>query len=123
MPPIVRSILAILAGYATMAAIVIVLTLFSMKVFSLQSGHPTPVYLALNVVYSAIAAGLGGYVAAAIGCRSPVVHGLVLAALMLALSVVSFNTSSAGQPFGYRVFLVAVLPLAAIAGAALRGTR
>ena len=119
MPQGVRSVLAVIAGYFAMMIVVIVLTIVSMKAFHLQSGHPTPVYLTLNILYSIAAALLGGCVTAKIARRSPIVHGVALALIMLALSLVTFSTSAGGQPLGYRIFVVIALPLAAVAGSAL----
>jgi hypothetical protein len=118
MPQGVRSVLAVIAGYLAMMIVVIVLTVIVVKAFHLQSGHPTPAYLTLNILYSLAAALLGGFVAAKIARRSPLAHGIALELIMLALSLVNFSTSAGGQPLGYRIFVVVALPLAAIAGAA-----
>jgi len=119
MPQALRSVLAIIGGFASMAVIVMVCTVVSMKALNLKSGQPTPVYLGINVAYSLLAALLGGFIAAKIAGKSPLAHGIALAALMLVLSALSFKTSAGGQPFAYRIFLVIGPPLAAIAGAEL----
>jgi putative membrane protein (TIGR04086 family) len=117
----VRSILAVIAGYLAMAIVVVVLTVVTVAVLHLQSGHPTALYLALNVVYSLGAAVLGGWVAGRIARRSPVAHGVALGVLMLALSAYQLKHPAPGQPFAYLIVLLIACPLAAIAGAALNG--
>jgi len=102
-----------------MAVIVIVLTLLSVKLFHLQSGHPTPAYLVVNVVYSLAAALVAGIVAGKIADRSAVAHGIALAILMLIFGAISFSHHPLGQPLWYQVFLLLAPPLAAIAGSAL----
>jgi hypothetical protein len=119
MPQPVRSILAVIAGFLAMMAVVIVCTLLSVMIFHLKSGHPTPVYLALNVVYSLGAAVLGGWVAGRIARRSPIGHGIALGVVMLAFSIFQLLHPAPGQPFAYLVFLSIAPPLAAVAGAAL----
>jgi hypothetical protein len=119
MPQPLRSLLAVLAGFLSMAAVVILLTTLSVKLFHLRSGHPTPPYLVANVLYSLGAAELGGFVTAKIAQRSPIAHGIALALLMLLLSIVSYKNHPPGQPLWYQIFLIIAPPLVAIAGAAL----
>jgi hypothetical protein len=121
MPQPIRSILAVIAGYVAMAVVVVILTLLCVAIFHLQSGHPTPVYLALNMAYSLAAAALGGWVAARIAGRSPVAHGVALAVLILALGALQFLHPAPGQSFAYLTFLTIAPPLAAVAGAAFYG--
>jgi putative membrane protein (TIGR04086 family) len=118
MPQPLRSLVAVLAGFLSMAVIVIALTLLCVKFIHLNSGHPTPLYLTLNVLYCLAAALLGGLITAKIARRSPLAHGLALALLMFVLGVLSYTTHPPGQPLWYQIFLTIAPPLAAIAGAA-----
>lgn len=120
MPPVLRSILSILAGFVTMAVVVIVLTLVSVQVFALKSGHPTPGYLVVNVAYSFAAAALGGYVTALLAPSRPLVHGYILAGVMLVMGALSYVQYRGTQPLWYQALITVVTPLAAIAGARLR---
>lgn len=117
MPRILRSVLAVIAGFLAMAVLVMVLTLVSVSALHVKSGHPTPGYLTLNVIYSLAAALLGGWLAALVAGRSPVAHGIALAVVMLALSAVSYIHYSGTQPFAYQIFLIVAPPLAAVLGA------
>ena len=103
--------------------VVLVLTILTVMLLHLKSGHPTPLYLGLNVVYSLGAAMLGGWVAARIGRIMPIAHVIALALLMLAFGVFLLRHPAPGQPYGYLVFLVVAPPLVAIAGAALASRR
>ena len=63
---VLRAFFAVMVGYMVMMLSVIVLTLIFVKTMGLKSGHPTPGYLAINVIYSFLAAAIGGYVTARI---------------------------------------------------------
>jgi hypothetical protein len=118
MPQAIRSVLAIIAGYLTMAAIVGICTLLCIGIFHLQSGHPTTPYLAANVVFSALAAFTGGWLAAYIAGYKPLLHGAVLAVLLLLVSGLVLRHPAPGQSVLYQVSMALLMPLAVLAGAA-----
>jgi len=115
-----RSIFAVIAGFVTMGVFVIVLTLFCVAALHVQSGHPTPLYLMLNIAYSAVAAIAGGWVCARVAGYRPVAHGVALAVLMLLSSAAALRHPAPGQSLTYQITLAALMPLAAIAGSSLR---
>ena len=128
--PLVHSVLAILAGFAAMAVIVMITTALAMHFIlrlpaaTLRAPGPgtlSPAYLATNVAASGLAAVVGGYTAAAIAGHDGVAHGLGLAAVMLVMSVVSMRQAGSAQPRWYRVVLATVMPGLAVVGAALCG--
>ena len=119
MPSILRSILAVMIGFMVMMLCVIVLTLIMVKTMGLKSGHPTPGYLAINVVYSFLAAAMGGFVTAAIARSKPAEHAAVLAFIMLVVGVFSYRHYTGLQPFWYQAMMTVAPSLCAIAGAAL----
>ncbi len=119
MPPVLRSILAILAGFVTMAIVVMVLTLIAVSAMHLKSGHPTPGYLAVNIFYSFAAAALGGYVTARLAPSSPFKHAYILAAIMLVAGAASYMQYRGTQPFWYQVTITFLAPAAALIGARL----
>jgi hypothetical protein len=114
-----RSVLAVIGGYLTMAVLVAVLTGIAIKMTGRDSSRPTPGYLAANVFYSLLAAFAGGFVAAKIAGRYPVQHGVALAVVMFAMAIVSYFQYRNTQPLWYQFLLTAMLPGCAIAGAAL----
>ena len=109
-----RSILAVLAGYvamtlATMIGIVILAWAFGHPLNSTatQSAPSTP-YVLCNLVLSLAGAVLGGWTTARIASRSPVRHALALGAVVLVLGVAYAAKDWGGvQPGWYLV----VLPL------------
>ena len=116
MPSIPRSILSIFAGYIVIAFIVAVCTWGCMVALHLRSGHPTPVYLALNAVYSLFAGFMGGYMAAKFAAHKALLHGAILAAILFVASLLMFRHSVAGQPLWYRILLVLGPPLLVLYG-------
>jgi hypothetical protein len=119
MPSLLRSFFAVMVGFMVMMLTVVVLTLIFVKTMGQHSGHPTPAYLAVNVVYSLLAASIGGFATAAVAKVKPVRHGAALAAVMFVLSVLSYLHDTGGQPVWYRGMLMIVPSLCAVAGAAL----
>ena len=126
MPGILRSILAVVGGYVTMA---IVVMLFTAVVKTLSpswfasEGAPVAPYLAVNICYSFIAAFAGGYVVAWIAARFPLQHAVALGGLVLVMSIVSAMQYGNRQPRWYQALLAMLMPLAAILGGWLRAWR
>ena len=119
MPKPLRSLFAVIAGFVVMATFVIVLTLIFVASLHVQSGHPTPLYLMLNIVYSAGAAIAGGWVAARVAGYRPIAHGVALALLMFLSSLAALRHPAPGQSIAYQVALAILMPLAAVAGSSL----
>lgn len=102
-----RTIGAVVAGYAVMAAGVLLATIIATRLMlggSMldPSIRPTPSYLAVNVVYSCAFALLGGYVASSIAAHRRLMHAAILAALILLFSFKALVSGPAvGQPAWY----------------------
>ena len=120
MPLAIRSVLSVLGGFAAMALFVGVATAAAVRLMlPAASGtppQPTPAYLAVNLLYSGLAAFLGGYVAGVIAGRAPAAHAAVLAALVLVMSVLSMRQLQGQQPRGYQWTLAVAMPLLVVAG-------
>ena len=119
MMSVLRSIFAVMLGYMAMMLSVIVLTLLFVKTMGLKSAHPTPGYLFVNVVYTFLAAGIGGYVTARIAEVKPMIAAGVLATLMLIMGVLSYRHYTGMQPAWYQAMMQIVPSLCALGGAAL----
>ena len=122
MPQVLRSVLSIFVGVMVIGFLVIALTVLAVHTMHLQSGHPTPAYLAVSTVYSLLAALAGGFAAGRIAGWQPIAHGLVLAVIMVVLNVLSFHHASGtatAQPHWYMLMLEFVAPAMALAGSAL----
>jgi hypothetical protein len=125
-----HSALAVLAGFAVMAVVVMIATALALHfvlgvpLAAMRSAGPqmlSPSYLVTNVAASALAATVGGYTTAAIAEHDQIGHGLALAAVMVLMSLVSMRRVDAAQPRWYRVVLATVMPALAIGGAVLGG--
>ncbi len=85
-----------------------------------EPGKPSAGYVFVNLGYSFLAAAAGGYVTALIAAANPLIHVLVLAIVVLALSALSALQSRGKQPIGYSLALVALSPVGVLAGGLLR---
>ena len=116
---LLRSMLAIIAGFITMNFIVIALTLVSIATMHISSGHPPPGYLIVNVLYSLLAAASAGFVTALVAGYRPLTHAGVLAGIMLVFGLFSYKHYTGTQPLWYQWLMIAVGPLCVIGGAAI----
>lgn len=118
----VRSILAVIAGFVVMTGLVILFTMLAASV--LYPGQPmgAPVepsrgWIAVNLTYSLLAAVAGGWVTAKLARRKRMTHAAVLAVIVLAFSVPGMlGIGSAGQPGGYPLVMVGIGILGVLAG-------
>ncbi len=120
---ILRTFLALLAGFATMALLVMVLTALLTRMIPSWTGNegsPRPGYMFVNLGYSFLAAAAGGYVTAWAAAANPLIHTLALAIVVLALAALSVLQSKGLQPIWYQLTLVAIMPLGVLGGGLLR---
>jgi hypothetical protein len=118
-----HAFLALLAGYATMAALVIVMTALLARLTPSwvgAEGRPGPGYVIVNLGYSFLAAAAGGYVTAYAAAGNPLYHVLVLGIIVLVLGALSALQSRGKQPIWYQLALLGVAPLGVMAGGLLR---
>jgi nitrate/nitrite transporter NarK len=108
-----------MVGYMVMMVVIIALTLVFVKTMGLKSGNPTPGYLAINVIYSFLAAAIGGWVTARIAEFKPMIAAGALAILMAVMGVLSYRHYAGQQPFWYQVMMMVAPSLCALGGAAL----
>lgn len=116
-----RSAFAVLAGFFVIVVGVLATTpLVARLVGQETSPTPQPAYLALNLVAGFGCALVGGLVAAWLAPDGPVIHGDVLAGMVLILGVATAAQGGAarsGQPRWY----VWLLPFVGAAGVVLGG--
>ena len=120
---IAQAFLALLAGFAIMALIVIVITALLTRLapqWAGQQAHPQPAYVFVNLGYSLIAAAVGGYVTAWAGADNPLRNVLGLAVVLLVLGGISALQSRGRQPLWYQATLIVVTPVGVVAGGVLR---
>jgi hypothetical protein len=114
---------ALLAGFATMAVLVGILTaLLAWLVpgWVGAEGRPRPGYIFVNIAYSFLAAAAGGYVTVVVARRNPLVLVLALAIIVLLMAALSALQSRGKQPIWYQLALVAITPMGVLAGGILR---
>ena len=123
-----RSVLAVLSGFAIMAFIVMAGTLLAMRLFigDIPRGKPlalgAPVsarYLIANLIVSGFAALLGGVTTALVAVSHVPAHAGALAAMMVAMSLVSMKQAGHSQPRWYQLLLLVGMPALALLGAML----
>ena len=115
--------LALLAGYATMAAIIIALTALIARLIPSWVGdpaHPKAGYIFVNLGYSFLAAAAGGYVTAWIGQSKPLAHTLVLAVIVLVMAALNALLTRGKHTLAYQLALLALSPLGILVGGLLR---
>ena len=121
--PILRAFLALLAGFAAMAALVGVATAALVKLapgFVGQPGQPHLGYVFVNLGYSLAAALLGGYITAWVARGNVLIHIAALALIVLLLGALSALQQRGQQPIWYQLLLVAVMPVGVALGGLLR---
>ena len=120
---IVRAFLALLAGFATMALVVGVITAMLERLSPQlvgQKGNPRAAYVFINLCYSLAAAMLGGYVTAWIAQGNVLAYIAALALIVLLLAALSALQLRGQQPIWYQLLLVAVMPVGVLLGGLLR---
>ena len=120
---IVHAFLALLAGFATMALLVIGLTALLTRLapeWVGAEGTPRPGYAFVNLGYSFLAAAAGGYVTALAAEGNPLILVLVLGIVVLAMGALSALQSRGKQPVWYALALLALMPLGVLAGGLVR---
>lgn len=119
----VHAFLALLAGFATMALVVMIVTALLMRLVPEwvgSEGSPRPGYAFVNLGYSFLAAAAGGYVTAWLSAENPLVHVLVLGIVVLAMGALSALQARGKQPIWYALTLLALSPLGVLAGGLVR---
>lgn len=121
-----RSILAVVAGYATLFVLATAATValaFIVPELAAETPEASPPawYIAFNLAYSALFAVVAGYVTATLARREELRHAAALAALILLLGVPYIFIMRGGiQPLWYLVALPLFGAAGAVAGGALK---
>lgn len=116
--PYLRSAVAVLVGFLVTAALVTVTTFGAAAVLGLpMSGPPTPTYLVLNLVGSALAGVAGGYLCARAAPRAQSAHVTALAVLLILMTLPAvFAEPVAGRPAWYPLTLAILGPASVMLG-------
>lgn len=116
-----RSLLAMIAGYVVITVLVVMANAVVFHGSSLEGPPELPLQLIL-IAMSALAAVVGGYVAAAIGRSRPLLHGAALGLFLAGVGIAMLvsGQSDMGPAKEPRWFAIAVLSVG-LAGATLGG--
>ncbi len=120
---ILHAFLALIAGFAVMAAMIAAATALlnsAVPEWTGKDGAPRGAYIFVNLGYSLAAALAGGYVTALIARQNPLIHTLVLALVVLLLSALSALQQRGLQPIWYQLTLIALTPAGVFLGGLLR---
>jgi len=120
---IVHTFLALLAGFATMAMLVMAVTAMITRLapdWAGAEGKPRPAYAFVNLGYSFLAAAAGGFVTAWASAANPLIHVLVLGIVVLAMAALSALQSRGMQPVWYALTLLVLMPFGVFAGGVVR---
>ncbi|WP_109489172.1 hypothetical protein [Occallatibacter savannae] len=120
---VLHAFFALAAGFATMAILVTFLTVLLQKLvpdWTEASGPPTPGYTFVNLGWTFVAAGAGGFITAWIAEHNPLIHVLALAISVLLLAALSALQQRGKLPVWYLLALVAITPVGAFVGGMLR---
>ena len=122
-----RSALSILGAFFVVAVLIGLATALASNRMLGGMGlgvQVTSAYLVVNLVYSAVIAVIGGYVAATVSDHSPLGHAAGLAGFMMVLGIASWLVVNRGdpvpgQPFWYPLVISILVPPSAILGGIL----
>lgn len=119
----VRSLGGIIVGFFTIVVLVLVTTPVAVKLLLKDpAGRPTAPYLVVNLLFGLLAAAAGGWVAAHVAGRAPLVHAGILGGIILALGLwtaAQGGAARAGQPQWYAWTLPFVGAAGTVVGATL----
>ena len=85
--------------------------------------RPTAPYLLVNISYSFFFAALGGYIAATLARRRPIIHGWALAVVMLLFGLLSARVGTGNQPSWYLPLIILGGAGFAVAGSVVRAVQ
>jgi hypothetical protein len=120
---ILHAFLALVAGFAVMALLVMAMMALLTWLVPSWTGtesNPLPGYMFVNLGYSFLASAAGGYVTAWVAGDNPLIHVLALALTVLALAALSVLQMRGKQPVWYQLTLVAISPIGVLAGGLAR---
>lgn len=119
---ILHAFMALAAGFAVMAMLVIGIAaaLARMVPSWTGEGKPQRSYVVVSLGYSFLAAAAGGYVTAWTATANSLIHVLALALIVLLLGALSALQSRGKQPIWYQLALVAISPIGVLAGGLVR---
>ncbi len=115
-----RTIVALIAGFAIMAFSILIATVAIALAMGVQRGTLPTSFLVAMVVVSALASALGGYATASLAQNRPTLHAGILATMIFVQHVYTIIFPIEGQERWYVWALAITGPVLAIVGGKLR---
>lgn len=116
-----RTILSLVAGFAIMTFSFLLATLLSAAAFGVSGEPPYPSnFNTVVLTATVLAAGLGGYSTAALAPDRRTGHAMVLALMILVMQSYNVMNPQPGYERAHFIWLLALCPVAAIAGGYIR---
>ena len=116
----IRSIIALVGGFAIMVFLVFLLTIVAAAAFGVGDGRPGTAFVIASLMLSAVAAFTGGFATAALAPSRSFAHTFGLAVMVLAMGLSSLGHPQPGQPGWYPTAIAAIGPLLALIGGRFR---
>ncbi len=116
--PIARSIFAVVDGLLLFLALEGVFYAIAFLGLHRSFDTPTTPYLTANLLWAVLAALLGGYTAARVAHRAPVIHGIVTAVPFVLLSLFNLYKGVGDRRTPFVLAYNILVPLAFVLGAA-----
>lgn len=120
---VLHAFFALAAGFATMAILVTVMTILLQRLvpdWAESAGTPGAGYAFVNLGWTFVAAGAGGYMTAWIAERNSLIHVLALAIAVLLLAALSALQQRGKLPVWYLLALVVITPIGVFVGGVVR---
>ena len=114
-----RSVFAVIDGLLLFLALEGVFYAIAFLGLNKSFDTPSPAYLTCNLVWGLVAALLGGYTAARVARRSPVAHGVWVAAPLLLLGFFNIHKGWGNRNTPYVLAFNLLVPVCCVLGAFL----
>lgn len=115
-----RTVVALIAGFAIMAFTILIATVVIALAMGVQRGTLPTSFLVAMVVVSALASALGGYSTASLARDRPTVHAAILATMIFVQHVYAIIFPIEGQHTWYAWSLAISGPVLAVIGGKIR---
>ena len=115
----VRSVFAVIDGLLLFLALEGAFYAVAFLALHRSFDTPTTLYLTCNLVWAVLAASLGGYTAARVARRSPILHGLAVAFPLILLGAFNLYKGVGDRRTPFVLLLNSLVPLACLWGAFL----
>ncbi|HVT40837.1 MAG TPA: hypothetical protein VHE78_17490 [Gemmatimonadaceae bacterium] len=121
---VLRSIIALVGGFAILAFVwVVLVAVVAMVIGARAADQFSPTMIDAKIALFAFAALAGGYATASLAPGRPRLHVIVLAAMVLAMTVSMIASPQPGAPRWFPVALAVMGPICAVLGGAFRRPR